>query len=265
VGILSFRSVVILFYQTYPDKADRLFELEDHDLLQGQMSIVGLERPDNFLRFQSLFSCEPDLTDCALMSIGYYGQKEKNGWRYQLGSKKKNSMAWRNLFHKSGNEGFERTKSVLAELLSRADSFTDEMLSGIINNYINDCESNNTYELRYYYAKYDLFRPGSYGKYWWRDPEKPYEFSVMKTETKISENTYQPFLKAVFKEKLSKDHNGQRAIDGDNYIVCLNSAYVVRNIVTNMEVERIPIAQDENGIDTEDRIKKLESLIRARG
>lgn len=200
------------------------------------------------------------------MSIGNYGQKEKNGWRYQLGSKKKKNMkAWRNLFHKSGNEGFERTKDVLVELLSRYDSFTDDLLSGIINTYINDCETNNNYEWRYYYIKYDLFRPGSFGKYYWDDFEKrPYEFSVMQTESKISENTYQPFLKAVYKKKLSKDHYGQRTIDGDNYIVCANSAYVVKSTVTNVEVERIAIFQNDKGIDTEDRIKKLQLVLNSK-
>ena len=67
-----------------PDMAEALFELEDHDLLQGQISIVGLDNPEYFSRFRSLFYCEWDLIDCALMSIGQYGQKEKNGWRYQL-------------------------------------------------------------------------------------------------------------------------------------------------------------------------------------
>jgi hypothetical protein len=169
---------------------------------------------------------------------------------------------WRNLFHKSGNDGFERTKDVLVELLSRAVSFTDELLSGILNTYINDCETNNNYEWRYYYIKYDLFRPGSFGKYYWNDFEKrPYEFSVMSTESKISENTYQPFLKAVYSNNLSKDHYGQRAIDGDNYIICANSAYVVKSTATNAEVKRIVIAQNDNSIDTEDRIKKFQLLL----
>ena len=61
-----------------PDMAEALFELEDHDLLQGQISIVGLDNPEYFSRFRSLFYCEWDLIDCALMSIGQYGQKEKN-------------------------------------------------------------------------------------------------------------------------------------------------------------------------------------------
>ena len=140
-----------------------------------------------------------------------------------------NMKAWRNLFHKSGNDGFEITKDVLAELLSRADLFTDILLSEIINTYIHDCETNNSFAWRYYYIKYCDFRPGSFGKYCWNDIEnRPYELSVMKTESKFSENTYQPFLMAVYKNKLSKDHYGQRAIDGDNYIVCANSAYVIK-------------------------------------
>jgi len=255
---LAEEAIKVMWVENNPDKAETLFELEDHDLLQGQISIIGLDHPEYFLCFQSLFSCKWDIIDCALMSIGNYGQREKNGWRYQLGSKKI-MKAWRKLFHKSSNDGFERTKDILVELLSRADSFTDELLSGIINTYINDCEINNNFEWRYYYIKYDLFRPGSFGKYYWKNFEKqPYVFSVMLTESEVSGNTYQPFLKAVYEKKLSKDHNGQRAIDGDNYIVCENSAYVVKNTATDVEVKRIAIAQIDENIDTEDRIKKLQ-------
>lgn len=247
----------IIWINNYPDMADLLYELEDHDLLQGQISIVGLEHPEYYLRFQSLFSCNWDLVDCALMSIGNYGQREKNGWRYQLGSRR-NMKAWRNLFHKSGNEGFERTKDILLELLSRSDLFTDDILSSIINAYISNCENNNNYEWRYYYIKYDLFRPGSYGKYYWDDFEnRPYEFSVMQTESKVSGNTYQPFLKTVDKKNLSKDHFGQRIFFSDNYIICKNDAFVIKNAETDEEVERITIQQNNDGIDMEDRIKKL--------
>jgi len=263
INQLSEETAKISWIKNNMDKAELLFELEDHDLLQGQIGIVGLDYHDYFPRFQSLFSCRMDLVDCALMSIGNYGQREKR-WRYQLGSKR-NMKAWRNLFHKSGNDGFDRTKDILIELLSRAESFTDEILLNIINAYINDCETNNNYDWRYYYIKYDLFRPGSYGKYFWDDFEnKPYEFSVMSTESKVSENTYQPFLKAVYNNKISKDHYGERAIYGDNYVICTNSAYVVKNMITNVEVERIEIAQNDEGIDIEDRIKKMQSILEKR-
>lgn len=246
----------ITWVETNLDKAEALFQLEDHDLLQGQISIIGINRPEYFQRFQSLFSCTWDLVDCALLTIGSFGQREKKG-RYQLGSKK-NTKAWRNLFHKSSNEGFDRTKEVLAELLSRKDSFDDELLSSIINAYITECETNKNYEWRYYYVKYNLFRPGSFGKYYWDNfEEQPYEFFVMLTESKLSENSYQPFLRAVY-QNLSKDHYGQRAIVGDNYVICTNSAYVVKNSITNVEVVRIAIAQNDKGIDTEDRVLKLQ-------
>ena len=35
---------------------------------------IGLDHVDYAARFASLFSCEWDLIDCALMSIGDYGQ-----------------------------------------------------------------------------------------------------------------------------------------------------------------------------------------------
>jgi hypothetical protein len=254
---LAEEALKITWVENNPDKAEALFELEDHDLLQGQIGIIGLDHPEYFPRFRSLFSCKWDLVDCALVTIGSFGQREKKG-RYQLGSKK-NTKAWRNLFHKSSNEGFDNTKEVLADLLSRKDSFDDELLSSIINTYIAECETNKNYDWRYYYVKYDLFRPGSFGKYYWENFEKrPYDFCVMSTESKLSENSYQPFLRAVYKNKLSKEHYGQRAIDGDNYVICTNSAYVVKNTATNVEVERITIAQNDKGIDTEDRILKLQ-------
>ena len=262
---LDEEALKISWVENNPDKAESLFELEDHELLQGQISIVGLDHSEYFSRFRSLFSCKLDLVDCALITIGSFGQREKKG-RYQLGSNsKKNANAWRTLFHKSGNDGFDRTKEVLANLMSRTNSFTDELLSSIINAYITECESSNTFEWRYYYIKYDLFRPGRYGKCYWDDFEKrPYEFCVMETESKLSESSYQPFLRAVYKNKLSKDHYGQRALDGENYILCENSAYVVKNNTTDVEVERVIISQNNSGIDTEDRITKLQLVLNAK-
>lgn len=96
--------------QNNPNKAEALFALEDHELLYGQISIVGL-KPQYFERFESLFNCDWDLIDCALFSIGDYKQKERNNWRYQLGSYMDDGFAWKTLFHKSENLiGFDNTK-----------------------------------------------------------------------------------------------------------------------------------------------------------
>lgn len=242
-----------------PDMAEALFELEDHDLLQGQISIVGLDNPEYFSRFRSLFYCEWDLIDCALMSIGQYGQKEKNGWRYQLGtSSQRNVKAWRTLFHKSANSGFEETKRILATLLSQKETFDNDFLKDIISKFIEKSEAESIFDIRYYYVKYSHFRPNSYGKYTWNNYfSRPYELAVMLTETKWSENTYQPFLKLIDDDHLSKAYWGQYIIFENVYIECSNDAYLVKDKESKEELERIKIEQNESGIDTENRIEKL--------
>ncbi len=242
--------------------AEALFELEDHDLLQGQISIVGLDNPEYFSRFSSLFNCEWDLIDCALMSIGQYGQREKNGWRYQLGtSSKRNVKAWRTLFHKSANSGFEETTRILATLLSQKETFDDDFLKEIVNEFIKRSEAESMFDIRYYYTKYTHFRPDSYGKYTWNNyVSKPYELAVMLTETKWSENTYQPFLKFSDDVILSRDDHGQRIILKNVYIECRNDAYLIKNNYSDEIVERIQIEQNEDGIDIENRIEKLKML-----
>ena len=242
-----------------PDMAEALFELEDHDLLQGQISIVGLDNPEYFSRFRSLFYCEWDLIDCALMSIGQYGQKEKNGCRYQLGtSSQRNVKAWRTLFHKSANSGFEETKRILATLLSQKETFDNDFLKAIKNNFIEKSEAESIFDIRYYYIKYSYFRPSSYGKYTWKNyTSKPYELAVMLTETKWSENTYQPFLKLIDDDYLSRDYCGQYIILENVYIECGNDAFLIKDNESEEELERIKIEQNESGIDTENRIEKL--------
>ena len=243
-----------------PQFAEELFELEDHDLLQGQIAIVGLDHPEYFPRFAELFKCSRDCVDCAMMSLGNYAQQEK-GSRYQLGSSSSMVQPWRTLFHKSSNKGFDSTKAILAQLLDMDTPFTDDTLKSIADAYIADCESRSLFDIRYYYIKYPLFRPGYYGKYTWDDLEsKPYDLAVMITERKWSENTYQPFLKAVDDKRISREHCGQRIIFDDRYLKCENDSYVVRLTATNSEIWRLMISQNEVHIDTEDRIEKLKAV-----
>lgn len=254
----------LVWLEANAEYAEDLFALEDHDLLQGQVGIVGLEAPELFDRFGRLFDCDWDKVDCALMSIGFYGQKERNGWRYQLGtSSRTNTKAWRTLFHKSrNNTGYEDTSRILKELLASTATFSDAYLDIISNSFIKDCENKNEYPWRYYYVKYDFFRPGSYGKYSWNNiDETPYLFSVMMTATKWSENTYQPFLRAIDESRLSRDEMGQYLLCGDKYIEAVNDGYSIcdmaREEEEDAEIYRITVAQNEQGIDTENRIDKM--------
>jgi hypothetical protein len=241
-----------------PDKAENLFALEDHELLYGQISIVGLEHPEYFERFESLFKCNWDLVDCALFTIGDYKQIERNGWRYQLGSSMDDGFAWKTLFHKSENlNSFEKTKDVLGQLLSLNSGFTDDGLTGLISGYIADCDSKKEYPWIYYYTKYDVFRTGRYGKYWWNDFERsPYVFTTLFQRQKASENSYNPFLKAV-NDDVSREHWGNRIyLSEKEFLIETQTSY---QVITNDEnvIKEIAITQNGNGIDIENRIEKM--------
>lgn len=247
--------------QEYPQKTEMLFEIEDHDLLKGQIAILGIDKPENFSKFISLFECDWDLVDCALMATGDYKQCERNEWRYQLGSSKM-EKAWITMFHKSANQGFENTKKMLIELLTKADTFDDEVLDSIKNEYIVECEENSLFDWRYYYIKYDDFRPGRYGKYSWYHIENGYyDMHALWTESKWSENSYQPFLYVSDPTKISRGDLGHYSILGDNYISCENDAIRIIEIGTDNEVDRIDIQREENGIDQENRILKLKKYL----
>lgn len=251
----------IAFLVSNPDKAEAVFKLEDHSMLRGQISIVGLDHIDYVDRFYSLFSCKWDKIDCALMAIGNYGQQERNKWRYQFASRGM-LYAWNELFHKSANAGFDNTKRVLIELLSSSETFTDADLQTVIDTFTSSCEEEKVYPWRYYYVKYSVFRPAAYGKLTNSHvDEKPYLFSVMQTKTQWSSNTYMPYLKAADDAHLSKDSMGQRLVYGDKHIICANDAYLLRNNEDETVIDTIQISQNDEGIDTEDRIEKLKCYI----
>lgn len=241
--------------------------LEDHPNLTGQISIVGLDHLGYADRFASLFSCDWDLIDCALMSTGDYGQLERNKWRWQYASKNM-QIAWDGLFHKSANVGFEKTHDVLLEVLSKAESFTNESLTEIIHGFISNCETNSIFPWRYYYVKYDVFRPGSYGKYHNNHAdEAPYMFTVMQTRSQLSSSSYMPYLKEVadkYNAHLDADSGGRRLMCGDRYVTCDNAAYEIWDTETDELKGTIPIKQNEDGVDVEDRIVLLYNYLSKR-
>ena len=255
----------LTFLAENPEKAGQIFRLEDHDRLHGQIGIVGTANIDCVDRFISLFDgCSLDKIDRALMSIDDYGQRERVGWRCQYGSSRR-AIAWDELFHRSSNTGFdENTSRVLVELLQKYESFDDEKLDRLANEFLSECENNGRYPWRYYYVKYPAFRPGSFGKMWKGKQEEPYSITIMQTRSYISENSYSPYLKEADPDgkHLDKDSYGARLVFGDKHIISQNSAFVVRDNTTEEVLDTIDIRQDECGIDTEDRIVKLKDFIK---
>lgn len=249
------------FLANNPARADEVFELEDHNMLKGQIGIVGLDNLASSSRFASLFTCSWDKIDCALMTIGNYGQQERNKRRYQFASKSL-QLAWYELFHKSANAGFENTKEILAKLLETNQIFTNSTLDAIISAYIDQCEIDGVYPWTYYYVKYPVFRPGSYGKMSNDDvANKPYMYSVMQTKTQWSQNTYMPYLKEADDAHLSRDEFGQYLVYKHVYIACENDSYGVYKIEDDSLIDTISISQNKQGIDTEDRIVILKKYI----
>ncbi len=249
------------FLANNPARADEVFELEDHNMLKGQIGIVGLDNLASSSRFASLFTCSWDKIDCALMTIGNYGQQERNKRRYQFASKSL-QLAWDELFHKSANAGFENTKEILAKLLATNQSFNDSKLDAIISAFTAQCENDSVYPWTYYYVKYPVFRPGSYGKMSNDDvANKPYMYSVMQTKTQWSQNTYMPYLKEADDAHLSRDEFGQYLVYKYVYIACENDSYGVYKIEDDSLIDTIFISQNKQGIDTEDRIIILKKYI----
>lgn len=257
---LEEEKVKLKWIADHPALAESLFRLEDHPLLYGQIDVVGLEHPEYFPRFAGLMECNRDLVSCALLTFGNYSQKERNGRRFQLGAANSDE-SWQQLFHKSANAGFEQTKASLQALLACEDVFTDEILAGIKDRYITDCETASRYEWRYYFIKYPSFRPDCYGKYAWSDFEgKPYELSVMRTKQYLSESTYSPFLKEIDENHMPQKDKGQRIERDGWYMEHHNHAYMIYLLETGEELRCIPIDRSPDGIDTENRILKMQRL-----
>mgnify|MGYP002624230558 CR=1 FL=1 len=245
--------------QENSELAESLFELEDHYLLYGQIAIIGLDAPQNFKRFISLFKCDYDLIDCTLLGKSDYFQNRKK--LYQFGSKF--SRSWQNLFHLNlKNEHFEDTKNTLRDFLEEQENFTDDFLRKTIDEYLRNCEKESFFEWNYYYIKYKEFRPARYGKYIWEDFQAaPYMFSALWTEQRKSEKAYLPFLRAAVDAETFKNHYNSTLmrLEFEKYFIeCENDAYVIKEIETGNLIDRLKINQD-NGIDTEDRILKFKN------
>lgn len=243
-------------------EAEKLYALEDHAILHGQISILGLEHIDLAERFFTLFNCNWDKVDCALLAINNYRQQNLNKWRYQMGSSE-NPLAWEALFHKSKSQGYDNTKNVLVTLLSKTDDINDDLLTSITETYLKECEDKRIFEWRYYYIKYPEFRPGRYGKYYikqYRDEPgiiKNYELVAMWSAEAVSSLAWSPFLKAIDTTTLSKDDCGMKLVSNEYYVVCLEAGYFVFKKGEEKLVEIFAPVQNEEGIDTENRIEKF--------
>lgn len=234
-----------------------LNKLEDHILLKGQISIIGLNDPSLFDKFSNLFECDRDLISRALLTFGDYSRVSgHDGWQKTLGSGGKSNDSWEFLFHNSSAARMDETRSVLTALLSSSQTFNDGILKQIIDNFLEHAEKDSCFDWRYYFIKYNAFRPNKFGKYW-LEYAKPYEMRVLVTGSKLSENSYQPFLKDICESNSSlvfdRDSSGKRLITNNNFIYCEQNRYVLKD-ANDLELKELAIPQT-NDVDAVDRIK----------
>ena len=241
---------------------DELFQTEDHKLLKGSVSIIGLENSRSFKKFRLLFdNCEKALIDRAMLCLGDYTQKKHDRFYTALNNN------WDDLFHHSNQRGgFERTREVLNKLLG---SFNEgdninEKLNSIIENYMNDNKTPKDW--RYYFIKYHKYLnidgDGNYKK-----GGNNYGYNIIKLNRyQLNGYNWNIFLYLLVKgdgENLSLDNyyiNYNHKLQYKNiFIDCLQDKFLVYK--GDLVFEH-PI-QQENGIDTEDRIEKGKSIISA--
>lgn len=241
----------LAFTTANPQLSEELFTLEDHPLIRGQIDIVGLEHPERFGRFATLFECDWDLVDRALLAICDYSRRDTY-WRIQLGSSHLRD-AWLNLFNKSSKStGYDNVKSALASLLGHED-INDTLLTGIADSYLAQCQRQNSFPWRYYYIKYPGMRIGRYGKYT-QHADKPYQMGALYAPQQESTNSYQIFLNEI--GTVDRDYYGWRITldDQGNHIICRNDAFVMCDRDGN-ERSRLDIDQNADGIDIVDRVE----------
>ncbi|WP_278888468.1 DUF262 domain-containing protein [Leyella stercorea] len=286
-GYLSFNANQLIeehekveWLKNNPEKEDVLCKLENHNLLQGAVRVVGLENIDLTDRFYSLFECDWALVNRALLTIGDYSQLVS--WRYQIGSAN-NESSWKSIF-KTNKEDLKETKRILIELLSRSNKFTDDVLNNIIDDYL---KSTSEYDWRHYLIKYASMRPERYGMYYWEDfresQKASYSILMMWTEKSISGRNHNIFLKALYEKTKAyypdlSIYLGDYAYSGngsvleltfaDKYLYFTDDKLYVYHAITNELgesqetvdiVKEIP--QNEHGVDTADRVELAFSVV----
>ena len=243
----------------YPQYSDELFHLEDHNLLYGCVSVIGLEHPENFKKFRELFNnCSKKSISRALLSYGDYSQTLD--WRWQLGtSNERNISTWQDLFHPSNKrKGFENTKTVLNTMLSSIDVFSDYVLDEVVDGYL----ANPDIELdwRYYFVKYPEMLSDTYGMYY-SFKDGVYHTLKMHTSERLNGRHWNVFNLALHNALNNiyslGEYGDKLRLPSELSIDCENDKFVLykRNENDNMDyaIKEFPI-ENENGIDFADRV-----------
>ncbi len=256
----------------YPDLVETLNKLEDHRLLQGNVAIIGIDDPGKFEllveNFIDLFRRSNSLLTIsrALLTIGDYSQLAS--WRFLFGND--NDSTWRELFTQSKKrKHFDRTRSVLLQLLSKNETNMREYIHTLISMHLEHVDTIKDW--RYYMIKYPTMRSGKSGiYYWYNDLEKikdnQYEVYMMNTPHALNGRHWNPFLYEISKTpelqgKINLEEYGDELdlIEGNQKLAMKNDRWTITNSEGDIEIS-ISIPQLSN-TDQEDRIDLIRSYL----
>ena len=260
------------FLRDNAEMTETVFKLEDHELLNGAIRVLGIEKENIELadRFFKLFNCHRGLVHCALLTIGDYSMKVS--FRYEFGSADR-AQNWRDLFRNNAVD-IQNTREILLKLLRSEKHFTDDILVDICEKYI---ATTAVFDWRYYMVKYYISLSPFYGMFYWEDssntiPKTGHRILMMQTEKSLTGRNSNIFLKAVadvlnIKEipysmdeyAYSDDFGKLKLTTHDVYITSEEDAICVHN--ANGEVVKKCIIEQDNGIDKQDRVELCLQII----
>ena len=240
-----------------PQYSDELFHLEDHNLLYGCVSVIGLEHPDNFKKFRELFNnCSKKSISRVFLSYGDYSQK-LDSWRWQLGtSNTRNDGTWQDLFHPSNKrKGFENTKAVLNAMLSSIDVFNDYVLDEVVDHFL--ANPNVELDWRYYFVKYPELLSDTHGMYCSINGR----ILKMHTAERLNGRHWYVFNLALHNALNNiyslGEYGDKLRLPSELSLDCENDKFVLykHNEDDNVDyaIKEFPI-ENENGIDVADRV-----------
>lgn len=277
--------------QNIPTIKKSINQLEDSDYLRGCISIFDLDdklenRSKMFLDFfdEDSFGKGFNLKSNVMLSFGDYSQNDGGSW-YNLMSS--NSTVIRRFFTTPGygknKDIFIKTKPVLYDCLDYLNN-NSVTYNHILENYIRNSEINGR-DWIYYFLKYPSFRKKcNKGFYYWYEDKGDFILNKMK-EKQFNGYNWCPFLYEVNNQVNSKyikleNYNDnleifrhksrlevkflQHAIkivnlnkdDRENWML---EMLLEKNIID--EKGEILISQNEDGLDLEDRIEKLNEIV----
>lgn len=279
----------------YPQLKNKIFELEDHELLYGQIGIlfdfekeIRPEHIDIAKQFIEQFKLTGNINiiDTALMSIGDYSQIINNSdWRHMHQFGTRDLTIWQSLFHQKDEINYSTTQKVILKLLNtiKVEEETDiiTILENIKNSFTKTCEDKKEFPFEYYYIQYnDYFNPKDKNGKMYSYFKDKYTCTILSGERK-NKNTYNPYLEAALKDYCTA--NGTditneiiKGLDIIHEYFVFNTCKLFQRYKNEYEyVYKISDKKDETdeelvkeikikqtkGIDTENRIKKLSKCI----